>query len=83
VCQPSVGTDGPAHRNPHSYSDALNVFGGGGPLLILSIIGLIITVIIAVFAILAMYNAYTYKAYHVPVLGNLADKFMSKANGPQ
>ena len=55
--------------------------GGGGPLLILSIFGLIVTIVIAILAVLAMYNAYMYKAYHIPALGNLADKFMAKSGG--
>lgn len=54
----------------HSYS-AYSALG------IISFIGILVTVIaivITVFAIIAMINAYSYKAYHIPFVGDLAAK---------
>lgn len=44
----------------------------------LGLIGMALSLVIIVFSVFAMINAYQYKDYHIPFLGNLADKFLSK-----
>lgn len=55
-------------------------WGFVGGLWAVAIISTIIGILIAVFEILAMVNAYQYKEYSIPLIGGLAEKFSSKMN---
>ena len=43
-------------------------------------ISVVVSIIIAIFEILAMINAYKYKEYSIPWIGGLAEKFAAKMN---
>ena len=55
-------------------------WGFVGGLWAVAVIGTIIGIIIAIFEILAMINAYKYKEYSIPFIGGLAEKFSAKMN---
>jgi uncharacterized membrane protein len=52
-----------------------------GALGVISAVVIIVSLIITIFAAIAIYNAYMYKDYHIPVVGKLADKFSGKMSG--
>lgn len=54
------------------------VLAAAATLATLGAIVTIISIIITIFAIIALYNAYMYKTYHIPVVGQLADKLSGK-----
>jgi len=53
-------------------------YGGWGAIGLVTALALIVTLVIVVFEIIAMVNAYGYKEYRIPLLGNLAAKFSGK-----
>jgi uncharacterized membrane protein len=55
-------------------------WGFTGGIVAVSIIAAIVGILIAVFEILAMVNAYKWKEYSIPWVGGLAEKFSSKVN---
>lgn len=55
-------------------------YGSWGAYTFVSALAIIITVIIVVFEIIAMINAYGYKAYRIPLIGGLAAKWSGKLN---
>jgi len=59
----------------YSPGSALAVMG------VISTIGIIISIIILVLAIIAVVNAFQYKEYRLPVLGNLAAKLTEVGEG--
>lgn len=46
---------------------------------VISIIGLLVSIAITVFAVIAMIGAYQYKETHIPLIGSLAEKFSNRA----
>lgn len=61
-------------------SAGLWAFGLGGGYLAVVAISVVISILIAIFEILAMINAYKYKEYSIPFIGGLAEKFSAKMN---
>lgn len=57
-----------------------NPFAFAGGLIAITAISVVIGIIIAIFEILAMVNAYKYKEYTIPWIGGLAQKFAEKMN---
>jgi uncharacterized membrane protein len=57
---------------------AANPYQMFGTLAIVGVLVMIISIIITIFSILALYNAYKYKLYFIPVIGKLADKLSTK-----
>lgn len=55
-------------------------WGFVGGIWAVAVIGAIVGILIAVFEILAMINAYKYKEYSIPWIGGLAEKFSAKMN---
>jgi uncharacterized membrane protein len=55
----------------------------GGAFVFFSALLIIISIIITIFAIIAMVKAQGYFEYKIPVIGNLADKFSKKGNLPR
>ena len=53
-------------------------YGAFGAYYFVYALALIVTVIIVVFEIIAMVNAYGYKEYKLPLIGNLAAKWSGK-----
>ena len=52
--------------------------GGAGGYYALLAISVVISIIIAIFEIISMINAYKYKEYSIPFFGGLAEKFKEK-----
>jgi uncharacterized membrane protein len=55
-------------------------WGFAGGLVATAAIGAVVGILIAIFEILAMVNAYKYKEYSIPWIGGLAEKFSAKMN---
>lgn len=55
-----------------------NPFAAVGGVIAIGAIGVVIAIIIAIFEILAMVNAYKYKEYEIPWIGGMARKFVEK-----
>ncbi len=51
--------------------------GGTVALGVFSVIGVIITLILMIFSIIALIKAYQYEEYRIPIAGGLAEKFRS------
>ena len=56
--------------------NAIGFFGG---FWVIAIISIIVAVVLAIFEIIAMSNAYKYKEYNIPLIGGLAEKFKAMA----
>jgi uncharacterized membrane protein len=61
-----------------TWRNSGGIYGAVAGYGLLVTIVVIISIILTIFALIAMYNAYKYKEYHIPVIGNWADKLTSK-----
>ena len=65
---------GAAGLNPYALG------AGFGAAIAVSVIGLLIGIVILIFAILAMVNGFKYQIYEIPLIGKLAEKIVFKTS---
>jgi uncharacterized membrane protein len=57
---------------------AANPYTALGTLAVVGLLIAIIAIIITIFSIIALYNAFKYKLYYIPIIGKLAEKLSAK-----